>query len=163
MARSVVSKNSLLKMEGLSQLISKFEKVIENTSGGTAGKRLKKEVYVPAAVVVSNQVRTEIANLDAKQSTKDALAACVATNEGKESQPNAIVIVSQPIGVRRLGKNVFVPNPYWYEYGTVPRFTTKGAFRGEIKPQPFFRPAVNSSRKKAGDVLVSGLKKLIET
>ncbi len=162
MARSVVSKNSLLKIEGLSGVISKLEKIIENTSGGQAGKRLKKEVYIPAAVVVSNQIRLNIANLNASQKIKDALTASVATNEGKESQPNAIVIVSQPIGARRLGKGVFVPNPYWYEYGTVQRFTGKGANRGKITPQPFFRQAVESSRAKATETLVGGLKKLIE-
>ncbi len=162
MARSAVSKNSLLKIDGMDAVIKKVEAIIEKTSGGTAGAKLKKQVYIPAATVISNQVRLQISNLDASKEVKEALAASVGTNEGKESQPNAIVIVSQPIGVRRLGEGVFVPNPYWYEYGTRSRFTKKGARRGQINPQPFFRPAVETARSKATNVLVDGLKKLID-
>jgi hypothetical protein len=82
------------------------------------------------------------------------------TNAGPENKPNAISKVSQPAAIRKLGD---APNPYWWEYGTVPRATGKGANRGQIKPTPFFRPAVNQAKGKATEVLVDGLKKLIET
>jgi HK97 gp10 family phage protein len=156
--RALITKGGLLKLEGLGEIISKMEKIIENTSGGAAGKKLKK-VYVSAASVISAQARRNIANLEVSPDLRAALIASVVTNEGPESKPNAISKVSQPAAIRKLGD---APNPYWWEYGTVPRATGKGANRGQIKPQPFFRPAIEQARGKAIEVLTDGLKKLIE-
>ena len=162
MARTLITKGGLIKLEGLGPIIGKLEKAIANTSGGTAGKKLKK-VYVAAASEISKQVRQNIANLDASPKLRAALTASVVTNEGPEGKPNAISKVSQQAAVRKLGD---APNPYWFEYGTVPRATGKGANRGQIsetKPGAFFRPAVQQARGKAITVLTDGLKKLIET
>ena len=156
--RALITKGGLIKLEGMGEIISKMEKIIENTSGGTAGKKLKK-VYVAAASEISKQARRNIQNLEVSADLKAALTASVVTNEGPESKPNAVSKVSQPAAIRKLGD---APNPYWWEYGTVPRATGKGANRGQIKPQPFFIPAVNQARGKAIEVLTDGLKKLIE-
>jgi hypothetical protein len=159
--RALITKGGLLKLEGLTEIVSKMEKIIANTSGGEAGKKLKK-VYMAGASVISAQVRRNISALDASPKLKAALAASVVTNEGPENKPNAISKVSQPAAIRKLGG---APNPYWFEYGTVPRATAKGANRGRIsqtKPGAFFRPAVQQAGGKAVSVMVDGLKKLIE-
>jgi HK97 gp10 family phage protein len=156
--RALITKGGLLKLEGLGEIVSKMEKIIENTSGGAAGKKLKK-VYVLAAGEVSKQARRNIANLEVSPELKELLTASIVTNAGPENKPNAISKVSQPAAEKRLG---YAMNPYWWEYGTVPRATGKGANRGQIKPQPFFRPAVEQARGKAIEVLTDGLKKLIE-
>lgn len=156
--RALITKGGLLKLEGLGEIVSRMEKIIENTSGGAAGKKLKK-VYVAAASVISAQARRNIQGLEASPELKAALTASVVTNEGPEGKPNAVSKVSQPAALRKLGD---APNPYWFEYGTVPRATGKGANRGQIKPQPFFRPAIEQARGKAIEVLTDGLKKLIE-
>lgn len=160
MARSAVSKTSLLKVEGLEVLIGKIEKIIANTQGGEAGKKLKR-VYFDAAALHSNQVRANIQGLDATARTKEVLTAMVVTNEGPESKPNAISKMSQAAGIRKLGKGVRVPNPYWFEFGTVPRSTGTGANRGMMKPKPFFRPALQQSRARVIDKLKSGFEKVI--
>jgi hypothetical protein len=157
--RALITKGGLLKLEGLTEIVSKMEKIIANTSGGEAGKKLKK-VYVLAAGEVSKQARRNIANLDASPDLKKLLTASIVTNAGPENKPNAISKVSQPAAEKKLG---YAMNPYWWEYGTVPRTTGKGANRGQIKPKPFFIPAVNQAKGKAIEVLVDGLKKLIET
>ena len=163
MARSVVSKGGLLKVEGLAQIIGKLEKIIENTTGGTAGPKLKK-IYFEAAAIHSNQVRANIANLNASADLKEVLTLAVVTNEGPENRPNAISAIVQGAAIRRLNDpDRFVPNPYWFEFGTVPRVNRKGANRGMIHPSPFFTPAIEQSRQRVIESLKNGLKKLLES
>ncbi len=160
MARAV-SKKALMRFEGMDTVIAKMEKIIANTSGGTQGAKLKR-VYVEAAAIVSNQARANIASLpNTSAELKEVLSAMVVTNEGPESKPNAISAVVQQVGVKKFPDR-FVPNPYWFEYGTVARTTKKGANRGQIQPTPFFRPAIATARGKATEVLVDGLKKLVD-
>ena len=161
-SRALITKGGLLKLEGLTEIVSQIEKIIENTSGGAAGKNLKK-VYVKAASVISRQARRNIQALPISGQLKQVLSSTVVTNEGPENKSSAISKVSQKAGVKRVEGELYVGNPYWWEYGTVPRATSKGANRGQIKPTPFFRPAVNQAKGKAIEVLVDGLKKLIET
>jgi hypothetical protein len=137
-------------------VIDKMEKIIAATSGGQQGAKLKR-VYFNAAAIHSNQVRANIQNLNVSDTLKETLRLSVVTNEGPEEYPNGISAIRQETMTHQLDQN-----PYWFEYGTVPRATGKGANRGMVKPTPFFRPAIQQSRTAVLESLTTGLKKLID-
>jgi hypothetical protein len=159
MARSTVTGKSLLKFDGIPQLIAKLEKM-SNVGDGSTGKQIKQACF-DAAVVVSNQVRANIQGLNASPELKEVLTATVVTNYGPEDKPNAISAMRQQAAIRKLGKDRSIPNPAWFEYGTVARRTRDGANRGMIQPTPVFRPGVEQARPEATRVLVDGLSKVI--
>lgn len=153
----MANRKALMQFSGMDAVIAKMEQVIANTSGGKAGQDLKK-VYVAAARVHSNQVHANIDALNASATLKESLHLCTVVNEGPENKPNAVSMMTQVGALKDVG----VFNPYWFEYGTVPRFTGKGAARGKIEPTPVFRPAIQQSKDKVLEVLVDGIKKLVD-
>lgn len=159
MARSVATGKSLLKFDGVGEMIAKLEKMATVGDGSTA-KGIKQACY-NAALVVSNSVRQNINGLSASQELKEVLTATVVTNMGPDDKPNAISAMVQQAAVRKFGKGRSVPNPVWFEYGTAPRQTGKGANRGMIQPTPVFRPGVEQARAEATKVLVDGLREAI--
>lgn len=159
MPRGTVTGKSLLKFDGIAALAAKFEKMSSVGDGSTAHK-IKGACY-DAALVVSNQVRSNIRGLNASPELKEVLEATVVTNMGPEDKPNAISAMVQQAAIRKLGKGRSIPNPTWFEHGTVARRTRAGANRGMIQPTPVFRPGVEQARPEATKVLVDGLSKVI--
>lgn len=158
--RQVVSTKSLLKVEGVAEIVKQLEAIIDQTTG-----KYLKRVYVRGAALVSDQARANIQNLPISEQVKKVLTATVVTNEGPESKPNAISAVSQRAAERRLSakqNGIRVPNPFWFEYGTVPRATGTGANRGMMKPTPFFRPAVEAKRAEVKQFLIDELRDILE-
>ena len=51
---------------------------------------------------------------------------------------------------------------YAFEYGTIERYTKKGAYRGILAPKPFFRPVVDSNRSQIVTNIVKRLSKIVE-
>lgn len=63
--------------------------------------------------------------------------------------------------LRRAGQSVRIENDtffwHWYEFGTAPRQTKKGAFRGRITATPFLRPAFEAQKNAAIEVFAKSL------
>jgi hypothetical protein len=90
----------------------------------------------------------------------------IITAYGDRTKPNVIVGTSA-VRARRIAEarsftyRRFM-NPYWWEFGTAPRFTKKGARRGQIMATPYFRPAVTANLAKVRDILASGIFETID-
>ena len=50
-----------------------------------------------------------------------------------------------------------------FEYGTAPRYTDSGEFRGEMEAQPFMRPAFENNRDAVTEGIKIGLKKIVKS
>jgi len=159
MARSVVTKGSLLKFDGIPELIGKFEKALDAASG-SKGAALK-DVYVSAALVIKDQIGANIQGMSGSAELKEVMNATLVVNAGPEDKPNAIVAMRQQAAIKRLGKGRSIPNPAWFEYGTVARQTGKGWNRGTIQPTPVFRPGIEQARPRAAKVLIDGISKVL--
>lgn len=157
--KSLVSKSTLIRFEGLEGLIGKFEAALDKANGAK-GQELK-DVYVAAAGVVARQIRSNIHQLPVSAPLKQVLEATIIVNAGPEDKPNAIVGMVQNAAIRKLGKGRSIPNPAWFEYGTVARVNGKGANRGMIQPSPVFRPALAQSAKEVTQVLSDGLRRVL--
>lgn len=155
----LISKKTLMKFEGLEGLIGRFHEVLDNASGAK-GSALK-GVYIDAAGVVARQIRTNVQQLDASEKLKQVLGATIIVNAGPENKANALVGMVQNAAIRKLGKGRSIPNPAWFEYGTVARVNEKGSNRGMIHPSPVFRPALVQSTGQVTKVLSDGLRRVL--
>jgi hypothetical protein len=153
---SAFTRRDLKNIEGFDQVIRKLESIIDSANA----PQLKK-VYFKAASHVSDQVRSNIASLNASPELKEVLTAAVVTNEGPEHINNAISAMVQPAAVRKLGQDRSIPNPAWFEFGTVSRVTQGGWNRGRITPTPVFRPAIQQAKDKVREELVSGISDIV--
>lgn len=156
MPRNVVTAGKLSRIEGVPEAIEEIERRLDRFKG----KKLK-AAYVDAADIVTAQVRANIDGMDVSPDLKRALKAAAVTNEGPEELPNAISRMSQHAAVKALGtRDGRIPNPYWWEYGTVPRSWRSGKSTGQIRPQPFFRPAITMARAAVASFLAKVFKDL---
>jgi HK97 gp10 family phage protein len=63
-----------------------------------------------------------------------------------------------------IAPRVEMENAYkaiWIEFGTSPRFTKKGAYRGEVQARPFMRPAFDMHKTKIAENINENIRKNI--
>lgn len=156
MPRNVVTAGKLSRIEGVPEAIKEIERRLDRVKA----KALKAK-YVEAADIVTAQVRANIDGMDVSSDLKRALKAAAVTNEGPEELPNAISRISQHAAIKALGtRDGRIPNPSWWERGTVPRTWKSGKSTGQIRPQPFFRPAITMARPAVVSFLTKVFKDL---
>lgn len=63
------------------------------------------------------------------------------------------------IGVRKSYHNYYLAP--MLEYGTEPRVTKSGAYRGVLKPRPFMRPALDKNRDAVVNGVNRGVSKIV--
>jgi hypothetical protein len=143
----------------MDQLIGKFEEVLAVASGAK-GQELK-DVYLHAAGIIAKATRENLHTLPISPALREVLEATIIVNQGPEDKPNAIVGMIQNAAIKKLGKGRSIPNPAWFEYGTVSRTTGTGANRGLIHPAPVFRPAIERSRDDVTKALVDGIHRVL--
>lgn len=157
MARTVVGKKQLLKVEGMAEIKANIERRINRTMAEGI-----KDICIDAAKIIWSRAKQNIAALPLGRPAKAMLDAQVSIMRGKPEQPRVLVGVSQRAGLRKIGGARGSWSPYWWEFGTQERAVTKahpiyGLKRGKIKPTPFFKPAVSASRTAVRDKLAAGL------
>ncbi len=150
-----ITQRGLLRIEGMQALL---DAVVERMDRATA--QSIKDIYVAAATKLTQRVRQNIAALPYSERLKEALRSGVVINRGQDKKPNVLVGVSQKAGVKQLGRQRFMPNPYWFEHGTAMRVTSRGA-RGRINATPFFRPAVLAARDDIRTTIADGMRSLL--
>lgn len=166
MARASVSQKQLLKIEGVEEVQKEIARRLallrHRGQAGQVGDALK-HVYHDAAEPLVNEVKTGIASLSVERSAKNVLTGQVVRGRGPRRFPNAFVAMYQwAVNVKaRATAGGRVPNPYWFEYGTVDRKTKSGKSTGRMKPTPFFRPAITRSREAVKKRLVDGLRRVL--
>jgi hypothetical protein len=143
MARTAVTRGKLLKIEGVDEVLANITKTMSRVKG----KEIKAGYVRIAREELASRVHANIDGLPVSQDVKEVLHAAAVTNAGPEEIPNAVVMISQQAAIKRLGRSGGrIPNPYWWEYGTMSRVTKAGRRTGQITPSPFFRRAVTASR-----------------
>jgi hypothetical protein len=150
MPRNVVTAGKLNRIEGVPEALAEIGRRLNRVKA-----QALKAKYVEAADIVTAEVRAKIAGMSASPELKRALTAAAVTNQGPDELANAVSRISQHAAIKALGtRDGRIPNPYWWEYGTVARAWKSGKSTGQIKPQPFFRPGVTAARAKVTAFLI---------
>lgn len=153
--RRIQPTKNMLAVAGAEEVLKNISDTLNRISGEAF-----KDMCAWAGAPIADQARANVQSMPVSEKIKTALGACIVVNKGTATKANAIVRVTQPAGVAILGSTAFVPNPYWWEYGTAPRYTSTGHFTGKITGTPYFRPAVVTSRPIVRQRLIDGMKKL---
>ncbi len=143
MARSVVTAGRLSKIEGVQEMLDKIATIMDRTTAENL-----KDTFLEAGAVVQQLVIAG-APYDDKHRVRmlkngtewPHLRDAVFLTKGRSNVPNVIVGISH----RRA------PQGIWVEYGTE-----------HSQAEPFFRPAVNSSRPMVASILIDGLNEIIQ-
>jgi hypothetical protein len=162
--RQTVSKNQLLKVDGMDDVLEEIEKRMDRMTGEAI-----KEALVNAAKPLFGQVKENIAGLSIGPKLKEMLTAQVAIMRGSKKVPRIMIGMSQDAGLHRRPDLFVRPDgkrkpvsPYWFEFGTAARVTDKGHATGAIKSTPFWRPALSSSKDSIRNRLAYELKKIVQ-
>jgi len=158
MAKTVVTKKQLLKMDGVAEALSEIEKRLDRATGNEIKKAL-----IEGGKPLWRQAKQNIAGLGGvSKELKAILSAEVSMMRGKAKQPKILVGMSQLAGIKKLGRGGrFIPSPYWFEFGTAQRVTKTGHRTGAITPTPFFRDAISKSKTAVREALAASLKALL--
>lgn len=160
MARSVVTPGQLSKLVGVAEV---QKEIARRLSGNPLlGKKLK-NLFLFAAQPIVAHAKRNISVLPVGQSAKSVLTGQVVAGRGPAKHPNAFVAMYQwAVNVAaRKSAGGRVPNPAWFEYGTVERITRSGHRTGKMTATPFFRPAITQGRPEVKTRLVAGLKDVL--
>src|SRR5688572_2170276 len=122
MARSVVTPNKLNKLVGVADVQKEIARRLR--SNPLLGKKLKK-LFLDADQLIVAHAKLNISVLPVGQSAKSVLTGQVVAGRGPAKHPNAFVAMYQwAVNVAaRKSAGGRVPNPAWFEYGTVERIT----------------------------------------
>lgn len=166
MARQAVTSGQLSRIDGIDEVQREITRRLallrHSGQAGQTGDALKR-VYFEAAEPLYNDIRTNILSLPLDPSAKDVLRQQLVRGRGPRRFPNAFIAMYQwaaNIAARKAAGGR-VPNPYWFEYGTKPRQTKRGHKTGQIRPTPFFRPAIPRNKAAVANKLVDGLRRVL--
>lgn len=154
-AYTAVSKNSLVKVDGMQGVLDGIAERLDNLEIGVL-----KDAWITASKPLVRNVKQNISALPVGSRTKEVLQATLSISRGPDNKANVLVGMSQGAGVKRLPGR-FILNPYWVEFGTAERVTKNGRRTGRIKVNPFFRPGVTASRAELRAALASEFKALL--
>lgn len=157
----LVGAADLIQIEGLGDVIANIAALVDRFTV----KRLK-QVYIEASKPVWSQAKRNIDGLPVSPELKEVLHAMTMINTAAPDADYVLMGMSQQAGIKKLGRTKegnkrMIPNPYWFEFGTANRATSKRA-TGKINATPFFRPALEAKKREVKAVLEQELKKLLE-
>lgn len=134
MARSVITKGGkAVQLEGMAELRASTAKVLNFDRAVD----LKKNVYMPAAMVLRNEARDLVDDRSIRLKEDGAIFA----SYGEASQQNVLVGVNYRIAFYA----------HWEEFGT-----------SRQAPRPFLRPAIIATRAIIVRMVAEGLMRIIE-
>jgi hypothetical protein len=157
MARRAITTRKLVAIEGIPEVLANIAKVMNKTTAESL-----KKLYIDAAKPVWSTAKRNISGLNVSPQLKQVLDAMVMINSAIPRNPYVLVGMSQQAGIRKLGKGRFIPNPYWFEFGTDARKRSGGGGTGRITPTPYFRPALTAARPLVKQAIVAGFPKILE-
>lgn len=160
MPRSGVTSRQLLKVEGVEEILKEIARRLP--SNPVVGRKLK-TVFLEAAKPIQERAKHNIDGLPISFSARTLLKGQVVAGRGPAKHPNAFVALYQwAVNVAsRKSEGGRVPNPSWFEFGTVERVDKSGHKTGKMTATPFFRPAITQARPEVKQVLVEGLKEVL--
>lgn len=160
MPRSVVTSRQLGKLIGVADVQKEIARRLP--SNPLLGKKLK-TLFLHSAQPIVAHAKQNIFGLPIGQTAKSVLVGQVVAGRGPAKHPNAFVAMYQwAVNIAaRKAEGGRVPNPAWFEYGTVERVTKSGHRTGTMTATPFFRPAITQARPEVRQRLVEGLKEVL--
>jgi hypothetical protein len=147
MARSAISSKQFqgtgISIEGLDELKANIDRKLDLMTGLQA-----KRVFMRAGLVIVRAVREYIHNITGK------LSAGIFATYGKLDSPDVLIGVS-------IGATGKAPHGWVVEHGH--HLVAWGHETGkEVAPHPYFSKGVIAAREEAAQIIVDGMKDLIE-
>lgn len=163
MPKAAVTGRQLVKVEGIEEVLQEIKNRISELryrgGAGDYGKAVK-QLFYEAAEPIEKQAKQNIDRLAIGRTAQRILKQQIVRGRGPRRHPNAFVTLYQ-WAAETTGGGSRIPNPYWFEYGTHERRTKRGRRTGQMRPTPFFRPAITQARNEVKALLIEGLRRLI--
>lgn len=140
----------IYRASGVMDALGKLDNIIDRTKAQEL-----KQTFFDGASLVAEEVRAAAPPPSPATLVKGWVPTrqAIFIARGDPAEPNVVVGVSRNAA----------PQALWDEYGTEARTTKRSnANRGEMPPQPFFRPAVNRVRDAVAQFIGLGIKEIVE-
>jgi HK97 gp10 family phage protein len=159
MARAAVGKVALRKqgaftVDGYNESIDKVNRILD----GMQSDNLK-GTFLKGAMLIRDKAKQNAPYGKDRKSgfhLKDAIFAA----PGATDKSDALVGVSRS---RRKTGHPAAPHGLLVHEGTKERQTKKGANRGKVNANPFFKRALAETKDQVGQIIITGLKNVMET
>ena len=129
--------------------LNKLAADLRKFKGKITNNEIREMALLPAADLLNDQLRAA------------APATFIRISLGVLSKPGTYPL-SVAVGLNYASGSYAANLAYAFEYGTIERYTKKGAYRGVLTPNPFFRPTVDSNRSQIVTNIVKRLSKIVE-
>lgn len=138
----------MTKIEGLQKTIDALRNM-----GKLETKPIKTMLRREGAVIIRD------AKTRCKYDTVKKAIGFITKNESRFPTISLIGIDSKKYGTPTI---TVAPLAKMLEYGSAPRYTKKGAFRGQIHAAPFMRPAFDVNKDRVNSNIKKGLIQIVE-
>ena len=135
-------------IEGLDETIKALQKM------GELDKKPIKDMLRKEGSKIITDARARCNSMTVKKAIK-----FITKNEGRFPTTVLIGVDSKSVGTDTI---TVAPLATMLEYGSAPRWTKDGSFRGEVPARPFMRPAFEMNKSQIQDSIKKNLISIIE-